>query len=210
MCAFGGVDEKKVAKLLEVAEEEGVGVVAVQEVWFRMKMEREMAVVLNDSEWRWYGRERRGQKPGSRRGSGGVGFFVHVSVRVVRVGRGQHDGLMWLEVERMGEVSRIVNLYLVPSGSTRHRHNDDVLGEMERLMGQWPERGRVVVGDWNGRVGEIASVVTNEEEEKRGRFVDLGVCRDKTVNEQGKRVLNLMNAWNMVVMNGVMGKMEFT
>jgi len=112
------VDEKKVAKLLQLAEKEGVGVLAVQEVWFRRKMESEMELVLKDTEWSWYGRERRGQKPGSRRGSGGVGFFVHVSVRVVQVGRGQHDGLIWLEVERMGEVSRIVNLYLVPGGST--------------------------------------------------------------------------------------------
>ena len=109
---------------------------------------------------------------------------------------------MWLEVHRAGHVRRIVNLYLVPSTSTRFHHNDEVLEELEQKLAEWPSKGLVVAGDWNGRVGESPCVVITQEDERRGGYVDFvekvfgRTSADKTVNinGQGKRVHATLNS----------------
>ena len=48
----------------------------------------------------------------------------------------------------------MINLYLVPAGSPRMQHNDDALRELERVLASTEDERRIVLGDWNARIGE--------------------------------------------------------
>ena len=169
LCTFGAADEAKVRRLIKIAEREKVMIVGVQEIWFKKKRHlEEMIRATQGTEWMWYGKTRGRQSSRARKGSGGVGFLVHSNAGDVRVREGKVDGDMWMELTREGEVTHVVNMYLVPANSTRARHNECAMAELERVLAEMPDERRIVLGDWNRRVGETPSFVFTGSEEAGG------------------------------------------
>ena len=174
LCAFGAADGAKIRRLIKIAEREGVVVVAVQESWFKkQRNEDEMVQAVVGTDWRWFGARRKKQKRKDKKGSGGVGFLVHGSAGRVKLHPGSVNGVMWLELDSGGETTHVINLYLVPAGSPRMQHNDDALRELERVLASTEDERRIVLGDWNARIGELSSFVFTGAEEERGDDVVL-------------------------------------
>ena len=215
LCAFGAADGAKIRRLIKIAEREGVVVVAVQETWFKkQRNEDEMVQAVAGLGWRWFGARRKWQKRKDRKGSGGVGFLVHDSAGRVKVHSGSVNGVMWLELEAGGETTHVVNLYLVPTDSPRTQHNDDAIRELERVMASTEGERRIVLGDWNARIGELSSFVFTGAEEERGDDVVLEEreytrkSTDKKANQAGKQIVDIMNAQGLVVLNGLDAEMQ--
>ena len=214
-------DEVKVMAVIGIAEREEVGVVALVETWFNRKdHDVQMNKILDGTDWTWVGRRRRKQKRGDKKGSGGVGFLVRRAVGKVIIGKDRGcNGLAWIKIDNAGTITNCIVTYFVPATSPRFDHNDKLTLEFEKLMAELDGERNMVAGDWNGRIGELPSVIFkpmgHEVDESDG---DVGTeevyerqSRDKEMNKQGKDILDLMNAAGIVVMNGVGGReMQFT
>ena len=215
---FGAADEAVVRKLLEIAGKEGVWVIGVQELWFKSKRNlAEVERTLRGTPWKWFGKIRKRRRRGDKKGSGGVGVFVHEKAGVATEHKCKSDGLMWVELVKGGVATHVVNVYLVPSNSTRYNHNEDAMQELECVLGRVAEDRRVLLGDWNARIGEMPSVVFVEQEQDDGEVDKLGkeeeykrTSVDKTRNPAGKAILDALNAHGMVVVNGIGHEMQFT
>ena len=217
LCAFGAVNEAKVDRLIKEAEREGVVLVAIQEHWFKKKRYNEQLVrMLADKPWSWYGDVRRRQKRKDKKGSGGTGVFMHDSVGKVCRRPTNVNGVIWLEIEAGGETTHVLDLYLVPTGSPRIHHNETAMREFERVMACTAGERRIVMGDWNARIGECPSLVFTGKEEERGNIVVLEekeytrTSADKKGNAAGRDILDVMNAQGLVVMNGYREKIQCT
>ena len=200
LCASGAADGAKIRRLIKLAEREGVMVVAVQESWFKkQRNEDEMVQAVAGTDWRWFGARRKKQKRKDKKGSGGVGFLVHGSAGRVKMHPGSVNGVMWLELDAGGETTHVINLYLVPADSPRMQHNDDALRELERVLASTEDERRIVLGDWNARIGELSSFVFTGAEEERGDDVVLEEkeyarkSTDKKANKAGKQIMDIMN-----------------
>ena len=217
MCKRGVVDNAKVLRLIKVAEDKKVCVVAVQETWFNKRRHaHEMRQMLEGTLWSWYGRNRTRKRRREKKGSGGVGFLVHQCAGAVTAHRGRKDGIIWIDLEGADSTMQIVNTYMVPTGSTREQHNDDAVLEMERLFAGTLGDRTVVVGDWNGRIGEKSSFVFTGAERDFDGCVDLEEIEyprssvDKKSNAQGIQMLELMNEHGLVIANGLHEEMQHT
>ena len=66
------------------------------------------------------------------------------------------------------------------------------------------------MGDWNSRIGALANIVL-EGEDDEVRIVEERSSADKVVSNQGIRVMRVLNAAGVVVTNGMRGNTaEFT
>ena len=99
-----------------------------------------MEKILNETEWKWVGKERKG-----RRG-GGVGFLVkkEVRARVAKITRA--EGLLWVETEdRRGKIF-LALVYLAPGTFPRVRElNQELLDELSEDIHFFREQGRVCI-----------------------------------------------------------------
>ena len=95
-------------------------------------------------------------------------------------------------------------VYLVPNTSAENAEkNCKLLDELQADMILW--YGKVVVmGDWNSRIGTLPNVVL-EGEDDEVRIVEERSSVDKTVSNQGTRVMRVLNAAGVVVTNGMRG-----
>ena len=96
------------------------------------------------------------------------------------------------------------------------QHNDDALRELERVLASTEDERRIVLGDWNARIGELSSFVFTGAEEERGDDVVLEEkeyarkSTDIKANKAGKQIMDIMNAQGLVVLNGLEGEMQST
>ena len=101
---------------------------------------------------------------------------------------------------------------MVPANSTRYTHNENAMKELEGMLERMPKDKRVVLGDWNARIGDMPSVVFTdgdvEEMEEEKEYPRMSV--DKVRSPAGKAVLDAMNAHGMVVVNGIGDEMQYT
>ena len=158
----------------------------MQEIWYKKKRNnKEMERAVVGTPWNWYGNIRSRQKRKDKKGSGGTGFLVHESAGKARRHSGNVNGVIWLELEADGETTHVINVYLVPTDSPRTRHNENAMQELERVLACTAGERRVVLGDWNARIGEHSSFVfTGEEEECGGN----AVLAEKEYAECGQKV----------------------
>ena len=117
------------------------------------------------------------------------------------------ESMMWVKVVmKGGEVLHVGVVYIVPEASVfRHEGLEALdclakgLHELREMRG---ERNVMVIGDVNGRIGELSVEVEVEGE----MVVMPRQSADKTVNERGRTVMGLLQAFGMVVMNGLHGE----
>ena len=192
-------------------------VVATQETWFKKKRFNEKVQrMLANGLWSWHGKVRRRQKRKDKKGSGGIGFLVHASAGEASLHPTRANGVMWLELRAHDTSTHVINLYLVPTCSPRIHHNDNALEELERVLASTGGGRRVILGDWNARIGERPSIVSTGKEEEQGDTVLLEekeytrASTDKHANPAGNKMMDFMNAQDMIILNGTSGTMQHT
>jgi len=155
-----------------------------------------MEAELLGSDWVWFGKDRKG-----RRG-GGIGILARKKLNP-KLLASKNENILWVGV---GSVY-IAVVYLPPKDP--EGVNVQTLDELEAGILQRNEIGTViVVGDFNSRVGELANVITDPEESDLVTYRRESV--DTKVNAAGRRLLSKMNACGMVLVNGVIGKADWT
>ena len=86
----------------------------------------------------------------------------------------------------------------MPVSSSRWRRAEDLVEEMGKDIARFTEEGQVVVaGDWNCKIGRLMSVAREMEYNRRNT--------SKRIDGRGRRMIELMNANEMVILNGIRG-----
>ena len=198
------VDARKVAEIVKLADRENLELVAVQETWFWGDEQNELVNSgLKGSGWTWHGRARRDQKRAAIRGSGGVGLFCKADAGWQAQG-GKCDGLI---VAEKGEW-RVACVYFVPANSTRLEHNASLEEKLTEVVHGWAGKNIMVLGDGNGRFGNMASSILMEaggggREDMVDEIRFDRSNRDHKRNAQGEWLVKLMDSLQLVVVNGL-------
>ena len=104
--------------------------------------------------------------------------------------------LIWICVEFENEKIFVGGVYLVPPPSSRILKAKEIVMEIGRDVARFCLVGQVILaGDWNCKVGQLESIA-------RERVFDR-TSVSKRVDERGKKMIELMNASDVVVLNGV-------
>ena len=154
---------------------------------------------LKDSEFQWFGKDRKG-----RRG-GGVGFLVRKNIRV-RALKSKSENLLWLVIQ---ECLYVAVVYLIPQDKAEE--NDDTLQELQEDILRLRDKGEVVVtGDFNCRVGGLSNFIATDKSEDAEAQEIPRRSEDKMCNLRGRNLLDKLNAVDMVLMNGVNNLAQYT
>ena len=132
-----------------------------------------------------------------------------VSFKVPKTNRA--EGLMWVEVGD-GQGKIFIAVIYLPSVRIRKvkEENLQAMDELSEDIFVFRGQGRVcVVGDFNCRVGELASRVGEQMEEER-EIVFKRSSQDKKVNKEGKELVRFMNEHDLIIMNGTKEEALFT
>jgi len=184
---------------LELATQAQLDVCAVVETWLDEEGQRILEYEVKDSQYQWFGKVE--QKLVGRRG---VGMLVRKSLNPRIAKKSVSADLLWIMVGEQEDPLYLAVVYLVPNTSAENAEkNCKLLDELQADMILW--YGKVVVmGDWNSRIGTLPNVVL-EGEDDEVRIVEERSSVDKTVSNQGIRVMRVLNAAGVVVTNGMRG-----
>jgi hypothetical protein len=131
-------------------------------------------------------------------GSGGVTILVDVKIRSKEVRKSTLEDLLWVCLEVGKEKLYVGGIYLVPNTSSRANKVQDQIAELEQDLALYRMDGRVLLaGDWNCKIGEIASDV--------GDRLWTRQSVSDTSDTRGKHIMDMMNAASMVELNGIRG-----
>jgi hypothetical protein len=213
----GGINVAKMERVIDCLESRGANVGVVTETWVKSgAQERELRVIAERRGWAWFGKKRKNRNPLDKRGSGGVGVLVKLSMGKAVLRGTRADGVVWVEISStftsgLRATLHIVGVYLASTGK-RKGHNERAGSEIVRVMSEIGGEEVVVMGDGNGRIGDLKSIVEGGGQDEdaaqiavREERVVSRVCEDKVVTTQGKWVMELMNSVGAVVVNGTGG-----
>lgn len=189
-------------ELLVVVKLVKVDICAVVETWFkRGEGKARMQEGLGD-EYVWVGKDRKGRK------GGGVGFLLKKGVEGRVAKQSKAEGLMWLEVGDEEGKFFIAVIYMAPGSFPKVQEiNTELMDELSRDILVFSESGRVcIVGDFNCRIGELASRVMKGETER----VYERKSKDKKVDKGGRNLVKFMNDHEIIIVNGVKKESSFT
>ena len=129
-------------------------------------------------------------------GSGGVTIMVDERLKSSFIRMSELEDLIWICVEFENEKIFVGGVYLVPPPSSRILKAKEIVMEIGRDVARFCLVGQVILaGDWNCKVGQLESIA-------RERVFDR-TSVSKRVDERGKKMIELMNASDVVVLNGV-------
>ena len=147
-----------------------------------------------------YGWRERCRQRGKRGGVGGVAReeFGYV----VMLEDWNTDAMLWQKIERGGSTLFIGVVYIVPEGSVYEEEGTQALAAMVGGLQRTKGEDVIILIDGNGRIGEKNVEVEGEE----GRKVWERNSDDKMVNSRGIEILEILQSYRMVVLNGTMGE----
>jgi hypothetical protein len=207
----GILNEVDIWKLRSILKERGIGILGVVEHWRgeEERMRRYLGVKETEEEKRekeqlcgeeyiWVERCRR---KGRR---GGVGLVVLRELGRVEVLEDFCDeSVMWVRITSgMGQVMYVGVVYLVTAGTVFSEDNMSSMSKLAVTLSMLEgEENVVILGDVNGRIGQIGSKIKVGEEVREIQRES----EDMVVSEQGKDMLEMLQEFGMVVINGVGG-----
>src|SRR3569623_1212828 len=154
---------------------------------------------LEAKEYRWVCVDKRSKH-------GGLGFMIRKDIQAERM-KIKDSRVLWVKL--IGECPVFIGgIYRSPASSV-----GDFLRNLKNDIARLQQVGLVIViGDFNARVGNTPSVLNLEDHESNfeERVVIQRTTEDKQRKRSGFEVMNTMDALNMVVLNGVREKAEFT
>lgn len=189
----------------------GLDVCVVTETWFREgEGDRQMGKTLEESNYLWFGRDRKNQR--SWAGDGGVGILIKKGTGVCRVVReSRENDMFWVEL-KIGDINWYIGaVYMCPEGSSRNNDVSGHLQELEKDILDFKKKGIVVcLGDFNSRIGCLESAIRSGEEQvlipRRSQDRKL----QPSLLERGRQFVDSMNACSMIILNGIENEAEFT
>ena len=93
---------------------------------------------------------------------------------------------------------------MVPVGSPFYEENDIIRQELEKDITEFKDQGIVIVaGDFNSRIGNLMSITSEERIYKRNNV-------DKEPNQNGKKLIKLMNGLGMIILSGIRKQTKYT
>jgi hypothetical protein len=129
-------------------------------------------------------------------GSGGVTIMIDKQCQSRERRKSKLEDLIWVSIEIGGEKLFVGGAYIVPVSSSRWRKAADIVEEIGKDVARFTEEGQVVVaGDWNCKIGRLMSEARGVEYSRRNT--------SKRVDSRGRRMIELMNASEMVILNGI-------
>ena len=189
----------------------GIDLCVVSETWFREDSgERLMNESLENSEYGWSGRDRQKQKTWT--GDGGVGIVVKKGIGEVSVAKVSKEyDMLWLRIKMNEEILYVAAVYCCCEGSKRMSDTRAQFLELEADIFEFQKQGKVIcLGDFNARIGVGESFYWRGEE----KVVIPRMSEDHQVEgidrDRGQQFLDIMNARDMIILNGVDNKGEFT
>ena len=163
-------------------------VCAVVETWLDEEGQRILENEVKDSQYQWFGKVE--QKLVGRRG---LGMLVRKCLNPRIAKKSVSADLLWVMVGEQEDPLYLAVVYLVPNTSAENAEkNCKLLDELQSDMVSWC-RKVVVVGDWNSRIGPLANIVL-EGEDDEVRIVEERSSADTVVSNQGIRVMRALNA----------------
>jgi hypothetical protein len=189
----------------------GIDLCVVTETWFREGSgDRLMSESLENSEYEWYGRDRRVQKSWS--GDGGVGVIVRKGIGEVSIMKvSKKFDMLWLKIKRGEGDLYVAAAYCCVDGSMRMSDSRAQFLELEEDIFQFQQQGSVIcLGDFNSRIGTSDSILWKGEEKVvlHRKTQDLKI--EGKAKERGIQFVEMMNACEMVILNGVDNQGEYT
>ena len=132
-------------------------------------------------------------------GSGGVTIMVDKQHTSREMRRSELEDLIWVRVEVGREKMFVGGVYLVPGSSTRKGKAREIIEkEIGGDIARFTQEGHVVLaGDWNCKIGRLASIVGGREFDRRNT--------SRRADTRGRKVVELMNRSDMVILNGIRG-----
>ena len=129
-------------------------------------------------------------------GSGGVTIMVDERLKSRFMKESKMEDLIWVCVELENEKVFVGGVYLVPPSSTRTHKAKELVTEIGGDVARFCLEGQVILaGDWNCKVGQLESTARERVFARKS----VSAC----VDERGKKMIDLMNASDVVVLNGV-------
>ena len=150
-------------------------------------------------DYEWTG-VRRGNTRSEANG-GGVGMLLRKDLHWETLQKSKQGGKIWIEVQLPARRKLLICLvYMPPSASEYAKESDDIMDELRVEIPKYMDRGDVVVmGDLNARIGSLPSITGHDKAWER-------VSEDTKTTSRGRKVLELLNQNNLVVLNGVKEK----
>ena len=193
----GVKDEDCMTDLLDELKRRRARVAILTETHFDVRDSEEFKKMANEYGYRSYSVTRWMRR--FDHGSGGVTVLVCEDLRSKEVKKSKHEDMLWVCVEGGDEKLFVGGIYIVPTSSSRARKAEELIQELAEDIARYQQEGTVMVGgDWNCKIGEIQSEAGDRTYERQSV--------SKKVDTRGKKMMEIMNANNMVVLNGIGGK----
>jgi exonuclease III len=129
-------------------------------------------------------------------GSGGVTIMVDERLKCRQIRMSNLEDLIWICIEFESERLFVGGVYLVPPSSSRFHKADELVREIGADVARFCLEGQVILaGDWNCKIGQLESVAQERV------FVRKSVS--DVVDARGRRMIELLNLSDVVVLNGV-------
>ena len=191
----------KTHELLSLASKAHVLVIAVQETWENKKWQPPQ-IIANEYNYTWCGCPRAGQA------GGGVGFFVHNSIRdcvtFKQEPRAQQDNsleMMWLQLhlkhrkQRCQQLS-VASVYM-PNSSRNPTEIDSAWDAFGDALSNEAvdDKQCIILGDLNARIGSAET--DGDRIGRHGEPAD----DDKSVNRAGRKLLQALDDHDLYVLN---------
>ena len=189
-------------------EKLGLDLCVVSETWFREGSGNGlMREALEGSNLVWFGRDRSEQKTWT--GDGGVVVRKGIGeVSIIKSSK-KYD-LLWLQIKCKNVDLFVAAVYFCPEGSRRVTDGREQFLELEADILHFREKGKVIcLGDFNARIGNQVSVIWTKEDQE-DKMIYQRVSQDGKIQDRGRNFVDSMNSCNLVIMNGIDSKGEYT
>ena len=182
----GLCSDRKQKEVGEMLGKHNIDIVAVQETWEKDESR------INVEGYQWFGKPRSNQN--SRRGEGGVGFFVRDCLvnEVEFLGGVQYEESVWMKMRgERGRLAVYIGCVYMPTDSTGAAGIDESYSKLKEDVLSFKQKGKVVLlGDFNARVGK--SVEVDDV---------IGMFGEETCNASGNRLVSFLNEVELLACN---------
>ena len=118
--------------------------------------------------------------------------------------------LLWLQIKCKNVDLFVAAVYFCPEGSRRVTDGREQFLELEADILHFREKGKVIcLGDFNARIGNQVSVIWTKEDQE-DKMIYQRVSQDGKIQDRGRNFVDSMNSCNLVIMNGIDSKGEYT
>ena len=156
--------------------------------------------VLEFNGYKWIGSNRKSRHIKAKRGSGGVGMFVKMTVLnhfQYCILDDTHDDILWVKFWNESTSFCICVCYLPPDGSTRQNDAEEFYTILTEQVYQYQHIGKTYIcGDFNSRCGEASDYIEGVDDVTERNVLD------NISNHYGDLLLNFLIDCNFCMLNG--------